>query len=75
MKKYYEAHIVQFDENNVPYTKEMICVKSSKEPTKEELEFEFEDIFDKYAGDEIRCIEEISEDEALELYENAIVEW
>lgn len=75
MKKYYEASIVQFDENNIPYTKEMVCIKSSTIPTEEDIKLEFEDVFDEYDGDEIRNIHEISEDEALELYKDVIVEW
>lgn len=75
MKRYYGASIVQFDENNVPYTKELVCIKSSTIPTEEEIKLEFDDIFNEYNGDEIRDIHEIPEDEALELYEDVIVEW
>lgn len=75
MKKYYEAKITMFDENNIPETKETICIKADVQPTVEDIELEFCDSVDKNAGDELRDIREISEEEALEEFGDEIVEW
>ena len=74
MKKYFEAHIAQFDENNIPDTKLMVCVKADSKPSKEILELEFEEVLNEYENCEIGGICEIPEDEALESYEDEIVE-
>lgn len=72
---YYKFEIVSFDENNLPYTEKEICIKADMLPTKEKLEFEFEGIFDKYDGEEIRNVCQISEKEALELFGDEIIDW
>ena len=72
---YYILEIVSFDENNFPYTEKEICIKANIMPTKAELEFEFERFFDKYDGEEIRIVCQISEEEALDLFGDEIINW
>lgn len=73
-KKYYEAQIVCFDENNVPETKRCVCVKSKDEPTEEDFKEAFSEIFDDSSGDEIRYIRKISEEDAIEEHGDEIIE-
>lgn len=70
--KYYQATIVWFDENNIPETKKNVCIKAYDMPCPDDFKECFEDIFNAQSGDEIRNIEEISEEDAMEEYAEEI---
>lgn len=70
--KYYQAAITWFDENNIPETKKNVCIKAYDMPCPDDFKECFEDIFNAQSGDEIRNIEEISEEDAMEEYAEEI---
>lgn len=66
MKKYYEATIIQFNDNNIPYLKKVICIKTNRKPLKGEF-------FNQDNKEKFGNVQEIPEGEALEIYGNRIL--
>lgn len=68
--KFYEVSILQFDENNVPETKETFCIIADFVPTRENLleKFPFPEQISATFGDKIGNVKEISREDAYLLY-------
>lgn len=73
---YFSADVVTFDENNLPETVASACIKSQYIPTAETFVKVLEDnmIYYMNHGDEIRNIEEIEEEDAIEEFGQNIIE-
>lgn len=54
MERYFEASIINSDDNGVPYVKYAVCMKMDTTPDREDFELLFDGKFDKHRGDEIR---------------------
>lgn len=74
MERYFEASIVNCDDNGVPYVKYAVCMKTDITPDREDFELLFDGKFDKHRGDEIRNIHEITKEDAMMLYDD-IEQW
>lgn len=54
--KYYEIHLLNYDENNIPFTEKTVCCISEEPPTLEQLQEIFED-FESFNCEEIsECV-------------------